>query len=134
MSIVMPASIKVGQQLTAELNVSLANNLLQAPFVLFYDPSKFDYVSISEGQFLKRDGKETTFSVSADTSFGAVTVNMSRKPGSGGVSGSGTLAYAVFRAKQPGSANFSLGSVKFVSADGKPYEMPHFGNAIKIEP
>ncbi|MBL0226166.1 MAG: type II secretion system protein [Geobacteraceae bacterium] len=130
--IAAPAGIDVGQQFYADIKAGDVQNLAGASFVLSYDPKFVDYVSANEGPFLKKDGKPTVYSATANAAEGTLTVKLSRAPNSGGMSGAGTLVSALFRAKAKGAASFGFQSVSFTSADGKPHEMLPFSTAVTI--
>ncbi|QEM67895.1 type II secretion system protein [Geobacter sp. FeAm09] len=131
---VMPAATTVGQPFTVNVKASFVKDLAKSAFVLTYDTAKLDFVSVAEGELLKGDGMPTTFSGEAQPANGTVTVSLSRKTENGGISGSGTVATLVFKAKQPGLASFVFGDVTFAATDGKPYAMVPFSKAIDVKP
>ena len=130
--IAAPAGIAIGQQFYADIKAGDVQNLAGAPFVLTYDPAFVEFVSATEGGFLKKDGKPTVFSALANAAGGTLTVNLSRPANSGGVNGSGTLVSALFRAKSKGAASFGFRSVNFTAADGKPVDMLPFSTAVDV--
>ena len=132
LQITAPSSILLGQQFSLEVKVSDVNELASAPLVLTYDPIFVEFVSATEGSFLKKDGKLVTFSSKVDAASGTVTITLARGAGSGGVSGDGTLVSALFRAKKQGSASFGFRNVSFSSADGKPVTILPFSTAVDI--
>jgi len=127
-----PANINVGQQFYVDIKVADVQNLNSSQLVLTYDPKLVDHVSTTEGPFLKKDGKPTVFSSTANTAEGTVTIKLSRAPNSGGYSGTGSLVSALFRAKGKGPASFNFQSVNFSTADGKPLEMLPFSTAVNV--
>jgi general secretion pathway protein D len=130
--IAAPAGIGVGQQFYVDIKAGDVTDLAGAPFVLTYDPALVEYVSATEGGFLKKGGKPTLFSVAADAAAGTLTVKLGRAPNSGGESGGGTLLSALFRAKAKGAASFGFRSVSFTTVDGKPHEMLPFSTAVDV--
>jgi len=130
--IAAPAGIGIGQQFYVDVKAGDVSDLASAPLVLTYDPALVEYVSASEGGFLKKGGKLTVFSVSPDTSGGALTVKLERAPNTGGESGGGTLVSVLFRAKSKGTASFGFRNVNFTSADGKSLEMLPFSTAVDV--
>jgi len=130
--IAAPAGIDVGQQFYVDIKAGDVQNLAGAVLVLSYDPKLVDYVSAAEGTFLKKDGKPTLYSASANAADGTLTINLSRAPNSGGISGAGTLVSALFRAKGKGAASFGFQRVSFTSVDGKPLEMLPFSTAVNV--
>ena len=130
--IAAPAEIGVGQQFYTDIKAVDVQELVGSTLVLAYDPKIVDYVSASEGPFLKKDGKVTIFSASANVAEGTLTIKLSRAPNTAGVSGVGTLVSALFRAKNKGAASFNFQSVSFTAADGKPLEMLPFSTAVNV--
>jgi len=130
--IAAPAGIEVGQQFYVDIKAADVQNLAGATFVLSYDTKILDYVSAGEGAFLKKDGKATVYSASANPADGTLTVKLTRAPDTPGITGSGTLVSALFRAKNKGAASFGFQSVKFTAADGKPHEMLPFSTALSV--
>lgn len=132
LQIAAPSGTAVGQQFSVDIKAADVQDLVQAPFSLTYDPLFVEFVSAKEGPFMKKDGRPTIFSASPNPSIGILAVNLERVSGSGGISGAGTLATIVFRAKNQGPANFGFRSVNFISANKKSHEMLPFSTAIDI--
>jgi general secretion pathway protein D len=107
-------------------------NLAGTALVLSYDAKFVEYVATTEGVFLKKDGKPTLYSATANPAEGTLTVKLSRAPNSGGISGAGTIVSALFRAKAKGPASFYFQSVNFTAADGKPHEILPFSTAVNV--
>lgn len=127
-----PAAIETGQQFYVDIKVADVQNLAGTSLVLSYDPKFVEYVSAIEGVFLKKDGKPTQFSASANAADGTVTIKLTRAPDSGGISGTGSIVSALFRAKSKGPASYYFQSNSFTTADGKPHEMLPFSTAVNV--
>jgi hypothetical protein len=125
-----PATIGVGQQFYVDVKVADVQGLTGATYALTYDPNLADFVSVSEGNFLKKGGQVTTFS--STTANGAITINQSRPATGGGTSGAGSLVSALFKTRNKGAASFGFRSVVFTGADGKPLEMLPFSTAVDV--
>jgi len=132
LQIAAPSSVTLGQQFSVDIKVTGVTDLSNAPLVLTYDPIFVEFVSVAEGSFMNKDGKPTTFSSKADTAGGTLTVSLARAAGSGGVSGGGTLATAMFRAKNQGPASFAFRNVVFSAANGSPQTVLPFSTAVDI--
>lgn len=132
LQIAAPLSATVGQQFSLDIKISEVNDLVNAPFVLKFDPALVDFVAIGEGPFMKKDGKPTTFGSMADSVAGTVTVTLGLTPGNSGVSGGGTLATASFRAKKQGLANFAFGKSAFEASLGAALNILPFSTAVDI--
>lgn len=81
---------------------------------------------------MKMDGKPTTFSSKVDAAAGTVTISLSRGVESGGVSGSGILATASFKAKNKGPANFAFKHSEFTSSKGTALSILPFSTAVDV--
>lgn len=132
LQITAPSSISLGQQFSLDIKANDVKDLASSSFVLTYDPIFVEFVSVAQGSFLKSDGKPSTFSNTADKASGTVTISQARGAGLGGVSGGGTLATAIFRAKNQGPASFGFRNVSFMAADGKPLTMLPFSTAVDV--
>ena len=132
LQIAAPSAATVGQQFSLDIKISDVKDLVNAPFVLTYDPVFVDFVSISEGPFMKKDGKQTTFSSKADAAAGTVTVMLGQAAANSGVSGVGTLATASFKAKNQGPASFAFKAAVFTSSNGSALNILPFSTAVDI--
>ncbi len=130
--IAAPAGVDIGQQFSVDIKAGDVQDLAGAALVLSYNPNLVEFISAAEGGFLKKDGKATIYSATASAAEGILTINLSRAPNSGGISGAGTLVSALFRAKSKGAASFGFQRVSFTSADGKPLEMLPFSTAVNV--
>jgi general secretion pathway protein D len=128
-----PASAIVGQQFTLEVKATSISDLNAAPFVLTYNPAFVEFISAGEGGFLRKDGVSTVFGSAVSAVTGTVSVNLARGPGSVGVSGEGTIASLVFRAKQKGLSSFGFSNVGFSASDGRPLTILPFSSAVEIK-
>lgn len=131
LQIAAPPSTSVGQQFKVDINITDVKDLADAPFVLSYDPVFVDFISITEGDFLKKN-KGTTFSSKTDSATGTLSVSISRTKGDSGASGSGTLATISFRAKNQGAANFAFKNSSFISGYGAALNVLQFSTAVDI--
>ncbi|HBA70952.1 MAG: type II secretion system protein [Geobacteraceae bacterium GWC2_55_20] len=132
LQIAAPASSSIGQQFGIDIKVTGVTDLANASLVLTYDPIFVEFISMTEGPFLKKDGKPTSFSSKADTAGGAVSVSLLRVSGSGGVSGGGVMATAMFRAKNQGPASFAFRNVAFSTANGAAQNILPFSTAVDV--
>ena len=132
LQIAAPSFVPVGQQFSLDIKISDLKDLANAPFLLTYDPVFVEFVSISEGALLKSDGKLTTFSSKANPAAGTVDVTLVRTAGSGGVSGGGTLATLLFKAKNKGPSSFGFKNSTFTSSNGAVLNILPFSTAVDI--
>ncbi|MEI6212861.1 MAG: cohesin domain-containing protein [Desulfuromonadales bacterium] len=132
LQIAAPSSVAVGQQFSVDIKVNNVTDLLSAPFVLSFDPIFVEFISITEGQFIKNDGKAVSFNATPDPVSGTVSVALSRAATNGGVSGQGVIATVQFRAKNQGPASFAFKNAPFSSVKGTAIAVLPFSTAVDI--
>ncbi len=128
-----PKTVKVDERFNAEVLTSETKDLVSAPFTLVYDPIFLEFISASEGDLLKKDAKQTLFRVTNDASSGRVTVGLTQVGDSAGVSGTGKLLSAVFRAKKAGPASIGFIGVNFRAVGGKPLEVVPYNAVVEVK-
>lgn len=133
LNLLAPPTVKVNNQFRAEIKVSDAKDLYNAPFTLVYDPLFVDFVGIEEGPFMKSDGKPTIFKYIPDAKNGQVNVTLGRVGDVPGVSGAGTIATAIFKAKNQGPASLGFINANFVAAGGKSVETLPYNTAVEVQ-
>lgn len=104
---------QVGNQFIVSIETQQVMDLFSAPFYLRYDPQILEFIGLTEGEFLKSDGGPTIFIYNVEPEAGQVIVGLRRLGEEAGVSGSGTLALATFKAKRPGTARVVFQEVDF---------------------
>ncbi len=78
------------------------------PIQISYDPSKVQFTSVTNGDFLAKDGQKVVLVHRDDPSTGKLQITAQRPPGSQGVSGDGTVFNLVFTAKAKGTGTISI--------------------------
>ena len=122
-SVNAPKNVNIGEKLDVHLLVQDAKRLYSAPLKLSYDPDKLKCLKVTEGPFLKKDGKQTAFLSSINQSEGLVNINLSRMGDIGGIDGDGILAYLTFEAIAQGVSKVSISEPQFLDANMKPYSV-----------
>ena len=97
-----------GKTFAVNLQISGAKNVYSVPVQISFDPSKLQLVNVSDGSFLSQDGQAVALVHREDDTAGSVQITASRPPGSGGVSGSGTVATLTFQAKASGQTPLTI--------------------------
>ncbi len=82
---------------------------------------------------MKQDGKATDFKPTIDKVTGQIAVNISRHMDLGGISGSGTLMTATFKAKNEGPAAMGFVDVNFTALGGKPLETLSYSSVVEVK-
>jgi general secretion pathway protein D len=99
---------QVGGTFTLLLEAENARDLFAAPFHLKFDPQIVRLNEITAGGLLGGDGQKIIFTRNILNDTGDATVNLNRMPGTGGVSGSGTLVTFTFQAIKQGNATVTF--------------------------
>jgi general secretion pathway protein D len=89
------------------VTVSGAQNIYSVPVQLSYDAKSLQLVNVSNGSFLSRDGQPVVI-VHREDAPGLEQISATRPPGSGGVSGQGTVFTLTFMARAPGQSTLSI--------------------------
>jgi len=131
-NITVPTAASLGTQFTVEVKAAGASNLYSTPFVLAFDPSMVTPLGVSEGNFMKQDGQQTVFRSTIDEKTGKIRVALNRVGNVGGVSGSGTMVSALFKAKAKGTARFGVQDANFSDAEGNPVGLNSSNVAVEI--
>jgi len=105
--------VTVDQEFSVKVQVHKVKDLFGAPFYLLYDPKLLDVKKVSQGDFLKKDGKKTAFLFKTDKQKGKIIVGLTRLGPVGGMEGEGTLVIVSFKALQAGHANVTFDQVDF---------------------
>ncbi|GAB7027275.1 secretin N-terminal domain-containing protein [Geotalea toluenoxydans] len=128
-----PASVELNSQFSVEIKVANTTNLVSAPFTFAYDPIFLELIRLTEGPFMKKDGKPTTFRPTIDKVTGQVAISLSRPAEVGGVTGSGTLAIATFRAKNQGPASMGFLDTNLTAVGGKPVDALSYSAVVEVK-
>jgi general secretion pathway protein D len=84
-----------------------AVDVTAVPLQISYDAAKVTLVNVASGDMLSRDGQPLAL-VHRDDGQGSITLNVSRPPGSTGVSGSGIVCILTFTAKAAGDSDVAI--------------------------
>jgi general secretion pathway protein D len=115
----------VNQTVTVNLVIENVQELFAAPMRIAFDSKILRLTEASRGAFLSSEGAQVTFSETKIADVGGVIVSMNRLPGSGGISGQGTLLTLKFQAVGRGVAMLSF--EELILRDGKL-------NSLNIQP
>ena len=105
-----PPAIKQtpGSTFAVNVLVSGVQNVFSVPLQVSYDPKMLQVVNVSNGGFLSQDGQAVSLVHRDDDSSGALQITATRPPGSGGVSGQGSVITLTFMAKAPGQSAITI--------------------------
>jgi general secretion pathway protein D len=97
-----------GSSFSIEVVLSNARDVHSIPLQITYDPNVLQFVNVSNGGFLSKDGQQAPLVNRNDPTTGTLQIMAQRPPGVGGVSGDGTVFNLVFIAKAKGSGVVSI--------------------------
>jgi general secretion pathway protein D len=97
-----------GNTFVVNLLISGAQNVYCVPVQMNYDPAKLQLVNVSNGGFLSQDGQAVALVHREDETTGTLQITATRPPGSGGVSGQGTVVTLTFQAKASGQTPLTI--------------------------
>jgi general secretion pathway protein D len=105
-----PATITQAKGATFAVNVMLsgAQNAYSVPLQISYDPKMLQVVNVSNGGFLSHDGQAVALVHRDDDTTGTLQITATRPPGSGGISGQGTVVTLTLVAKAPGQSTLTI--------------------------
>ena len=98
-----------------------ASNLFAVPFQLGFDPAVVKLVEVHHGGFL--GGEQPAALVHRiDAEAGTAIVSVSRPPGTGGVTGDGTLVTLIFEGVAAGRARVAIQNISARDAQQRPVD------------
>jgi general secretion pathway protein D len=97
-----------GGTFTVNVTMSGGTDIASVPLQITYDPKALSVAKIDNGDFLTRDGQPVALVHRDDAATGTLVASAARPPGSGGVSGKGTVFTITFTAKQKGDTVLSI--------------------------
>ncbi|HEY6271456.1 MAG TPA: cohesin domain-containing protein [Terriglobales bacterium] len=105
-----PGTVTQAQGSTFSLNVVLTHgqDITAVPVQIAYDPNVMQFMNVSGGDFLTKDGQAVSLVHRDDAAAGKLLVSAQRPPGSAGVSGDGTVFSLEFKAKTKGAGVVSI--------------------------
>jgi hypothetical protein len=119
---------KVGDKISVQVQISQATRVGSVPFHVAYDPKILQFVSGTEGGFLKSDGASTVYNSQAST-VSEVFVALARIGVPSGAAGGGILCTLEFQAIAPGSSSLSFTEASVLDPQGQPLPAQFSGGA-----
>jgi len=120
-----PATLTPQMGASFALNVVLAHGQDVASVLtqISYDARVLQFVSVSGGEFLGKDGQAVALVHRDDPSVGKLQITAQRPPGTAGVSGDGTVFTLLFSAKAKGSASVAIAVPGARNSQNQPMEV-----------
>lgn len=110
--------VQVGDQFAIDVEIEDAVDVASVGLRLTYDPNVVELVSVEEGEFLGRDGAQTSFQ-SASAGAGATAIGATRVGDVPGVSGTGVLVRLLFQAVSPGFTEVEISTAAVRNPAGR---------------
>ena len=107
----------VGDTFAVDINLDTTKEIYGYELVLNFDPNVLETTSISEGNFLKKDGATTFPILMTNNTLGEIVVAVIRLGSDNGMSGNGIVATINFKAKNAGTSTLKLKDVSLQNPD-----------------
>ena len=99
---------RVGSPITVSVLLDNGTDVASAPMQIQFDPKVLRLNDISSGDFLAQGGVQPVFAKNIQNDAGTATVQLSRAPGSPGVSGAGVLITLNFQVVAKGDTTVTV--------------------------
>jgi general secretion pathway protein D len=99
---------QVGSTFFMTVVLSQGEDIASVPIQISYDPKLFQFVKVTNGDFLAKDGQNVALVYRDDPATGRLQVTAQRTPGSQGITGDGTVFNLTFTAKAKGTGAISI--------------------------
>jgi general secretion pathway protein D len=105
-----PSTMSPQQGNTFQVSIVLSHgqDIASVPIQLSYDPKVIQFTSVTNGEFLGKDGQNVAIVHRDDPSTGRLQITAQRTPGQAGISGDGTVFNLTFTAKAKGTGIISI--------------------------
>ena len=130
---ITPATIHRDETFTLDIHARNVSDLMGWQFDIVFDPNILEAVDVSEGGFLKTGAATFFQGGSINNSSGQITGLTAARLSTQGVSGTGTLVKARFKAKSSGESEVTLRNLQFVSLGGDTIDAIAHGIRITVE-
>ncbi len=114
-----PAEAQLPGVVTLAIQAENVTDLFDAPIRVKFDPNFLRLNEVQRGGFLSGDGREVIFTRNILNDTGDATIQLSRLPGTGGISGSGTLVTLVFQTVARGTTTVALPELAWRNSRGE---------------
>ena len=113
------ADTSSGATITASLAIDGATDVASAPMQIQFDPKILQITGVSRGDFLSQDGQQPLFTRDYRNDSGTASIQLSRMPGSPGISGSGVLVTLNFQAVGKGATAVTIRNLSLANSQGQ---------------
>ncbi|MBS1826380.1 MAG: hypothetical protein JST93_13750 [Acidobacteria bacterium] len=130
-----PSGLKgsLGSPMFLVLQMNSGSDVFSAPLRVQYDPKMLKLVEVIKGNALSPDGKQVNFVPTIQQDKGEARVEISRLPGSGGVTTSGPLVLFKFEGLAKGTTNVMLPELRLTDSKNQPIPVSIPTVAVTVE-
>jgi general secretion pathway protein D len=115
-----PVEVKQGANFTATLQGNGVSDLYSALMRVKFDPQALKLIDVQRGSLTAMDGQQPLFTRNIQSDAGEVSINITRLPGTAGVSGSGALAILTFQAVGRGATEIACVDLSLRNSQQQP--------------
>ena len=127
------ATVAAGGEVRVEVRVDNVTGLSSALLSLSFDPTVLKLKGVTEGNFLKGDGRNTSFISSSQPGGASVDIQVSRQADEKGISGSGTLFVVTFTGDRAGaSSRIDFRNVRLLNPSRGPIPADIFPGLVNV--
>jgi general secretion pathway protein D len=101
-------SATVGNSFNLKVVLTRGQDIAAVPIQITYDPKSVQFNSVTNGEFLAKDGQQVILVNRDDPASGKLQITAQRPPGMAGVSGDGVVFNLVFTPKARGTSTISI--------------------------
>lgn len=123
---------KLGSNFAVNVMLAHGQDVAAVPVQISYDPKVLQFVSVSNGDFLSKDGQVAVLVHRDDPVSGKLQITAQRPPGSPGVSGDGTVFTLTFAAKAKGNGTVAIAIPGARNSQNQPLEVLGSQAAISV--
>jgi general secretion pathway protein D len=124
---------KQGSSFAVNVVVSHGQDVAAVPVQISYDPKVLQFVSVSNGDFLSRDGQTAVLVNRDDSAAGKLQVTAQRQPGTPGISGDGTVFTITFMAKAKGNGTVAISIPGARNSQNQPLEVLGSQSTVTVD-
>ena len=99
---------QLGSSFSMTVVLSQGEDIASVPIQISYDSKVLQFVKVTNGDFLAKDGQNVALVYRDDPATGRLQITAQRPPGSQGISGDGTVFNLTFTAKAKGTGAISV--------------------------
>ncbi len=128
-----PRLVDAGKEFELVVRTAEVQGLFSAPTFITYNPQVLQFVSASEGDFLRQNARTTVFTASPVGGIGGrVIIGYKQGAGGQGASGSGVLYHLRFKSLAPGKSVVNLERINFRDPSGSRLRVAGEGLIVEV--